>query len=93
MDQKNNFEFLYHKIDTLDMKLDAIDKTLLKQELNLREHMKRSDQLEILIGSVNVDMKPLQKHVAMVEGGLKLIGIVSLCVGIVLGIAQLVRMF
>jgi hypothetical protein len=34
------------KLDKLDERLDGLDRTLVKQEENLKEHMRRSDLLE-----------------------------------------------
>lgn len=66
----------------LDDRLDSVDKTLVKQEANLSEHMRRTALLED-------EIKPLKKHVWMFEGGLKLLGIISLVGGLVGGLLRL----
>lgn len=58
------------KLDKLDDRLDSVDKTLVKQELNLQEHMRRSDLLE-------EQMQPLKRHVAIFEAFLKVFGATS----------------
>ena len=78
----NNNERLEQKLDILDMRLDSMDKTLVKQEINLRQHMERSDKLELMIGALEKDLKPVQKHVIIVEGIFKLIGALSMLLGI-----------
>jgi hypothetical protein len=79
--------------DDLDKRLDNIEKVMLAQEINLQTHMKRSDNLEALVGSIREkELEPLNKHVAAVEGIVKFIGVVSLFVGIATGIASLFGM-
>ncbi len=85
---------LEDKIDAqhkdVDNRLDAIEKVTLLQERNLDEHMKRSDNLEKLISRLEEkDLKPVVRHVAMVEGGLKLLGVIGIVVGIAGGLAKL----
>lgn len=72
-----------HAKDT-DKRLDNIEKVLLAQEINLKEHMKRSDNLEEMVKIIQEkELKPLSKHVSMVEGGLKLIGILGIIATII----------
>lgn len=74
----------------LDSRLDSIEKVLIKQELNLAIHIKRSDNLEALVQHIQEkDLKPMARHISMVEGGFKLIGLVALIVGIIGGIIKI----
>lgn len=70
------------KVDKLDGRLDSAEKVAVKQEANLAEHMRRTELLEN-------DLKPVKKHVAMVNGGLKLLGIISLIIGIIAGLMKI----
>ena len=70
------------KFDKVEFRLDSVDRTLIKQEANLGEHMRRTELLEL-------EVAPIKKHVVMVQGVLKFIGVVSLIVGIATGIASL----
>lgn len=70
------------KVDKIDDRLTSVDKTLIKQEMNLAEHMRRTDLLES-------DLKPVKRHVVMLEGGLKLMGVVSLVIGLLVGLGRL----
>lgn len=74
------------KVDRLDERVDSIDRTLAVNTESLREHMRRTALIED-------DIKPIKKHVAMLEGGLKLVGIVSLVIGLLIGIATLLSRF
>ena len=85
---------LTEKVDTqygdLDKRLDNIEKVMIAQEINLKDHMRRSDHLESIVEVMKEeDIKPLNKHVHMVEGVFKFLGLVSLLVGILGGLAKL----
>lgn len=66
-----------------DYRLDNIEKVMLIQENNLEKHMQRSEHLENIVETLQQkDLKPIMKHVAMVEGALKLLGILGILVSI-----------
>lgn len=60
------------KLDKLDDKLDNVDKTLVKQEINLQEHMRRSDLLEKkqeeIEQEIKEDLIPINNHINQVKG-------------------------
>lgn len=58
------------KIDHITEKISSIDVTLAKQSVILDEHVKRSTQLENR-------MEPVEKHVNMINGAFKLIGLMA----------------
>lgn len=77
----------------LDKRLDNIEKVMIVQEVNLKSHMQRSDHLEAIVESLQEkEIKPLTRHVAMVEGGIKLIGLIALLLGIITGLVKLFTM-
>lgn len=69
MDDKR-LDRIEDKVDTISDKLGATNEILAAQHESLKQHMRRSDLLEEAI-------KPLQKHVSMVDGALKLIGLLA----------------
>lgn len=78
------------KLDKIEKKLDvvidrigSIDVTLAKQHVSLTEHMRRTELLES-------DIAPIKKHVAMVHGALKLIGLVAVVIGAIEGIVAII---
>lgn len=73
---------LNSKIDSLDDRVDNVDKTLIKQELQLAEHIRRTNQNEQMIKDLRSDLKPVEDHVKYVSGGMKLLGLISLLAGI-----------
>lgn len=95
---KKQQEAVLTKIEAIhkefDGRLDAIEKVLILQEENLRTHMKRSDNLEKLVDKLrDEDIKPLSKHVNMVEGALKLLGVLSIVTGIIAAVISVLAFF
>lgn len=84
---------LYQKVENVDQRLNSIDKTLERNTAQLEVHMKRSDQLEsiveVLKAKTETEIAPLKKHMNMIEGALKLLGGMSVVVGLLSGLAKL----
>lgn len=70
------------KLDKLSEKITSIDVTLAKQSVILEEHVKRTNLLEAKI-------EPIEKHVAMVHGVLKFMGIIGVFVGLIEGLLKI----
>lgn len=68
-------EKIYDKVEALDNRVDDIDKTLTRQEVNLREHMRRSEAAENgieilkkeLINLHKEEIQPIKDHVLLVK--------------------------
>lgn len=75
---------LESKIDKITEQLSEMNVTMAKQEVNLQLHMKRSDLLE-------KQMIPVRKHVAMVHGVVKFIGVLSILSGIALSLVEIIK--
>lgn len=82
----NTLNKLETKMDQVDGRLNSMDKTLVKQEENLKEHIRRTEILES-------ELKPIKKHVTHMEGALKLIGVLTTVVGFISGLAKLFGLF
>lgn len=74
------------KIDRLTDKVASIDTTLSSQHMVLEEHVRRTNLLEEQI-------KPIEKHVNMVTGALKLIGLIATFAAIGEGIFTMLSYF
>ena len=61
-----------HQLDKLNEKLDCVDKTLVKQEENLREHMRRTHilekQHESLRSEMHEELQPIKSHISQLKG-------------------------
>lgn len=71
------------KIDRIDNKLEKMEVIQDKQEANLAEHLYRTELAEENIEMLRGDIKPLEKHAYMINGGLKVLGAVSLIASLV----------
>lgn len=71
----SDFTRLFDKLDSLDERLNNIDITLAKQETSLAEHIRRTNLLE-------EKLEPVEKHVTMLNGVAKFIGLSALLAGI-----------
>lgn len=81
MDDKR-LERIEDKIDALSTHLGSIDITLAKQNVTLEDHVRRTTLLEKAL-------IPIRRHIDMVSGALKLIGLVGIIVGIFAAIKAL----
>jgi hypothetical protein len=73
---------LEDKIDKVIDKTASIDVTLAAQHVSLKEHIRRTEILE-------EEIKPIKRHVAMLQGCLKFFGLVAMSAGIVEGFVVL----
>ena len=84
---------LEESIKETDKRLDRIEKVMIIQESNLDKHMERSSHLESIIEKMEeTDLRPLRRHVSMVEGGLKLLGILGLIITMLGGVIKLLSL-
>ncbi len=87
------------KLDKLDERLDGVEKILVLQEANLKEHMRRSDLLEEMLSAFRNDtekeLDPIKKHVTKVQLALswtvKLFVAIAAIAGFILTIIQITK--
>jgi hypothetical protein len=85
----STIEKLLEKLsDDANSKLHDIDKTLVKQEENLKEHMRRTELAEKRLDAIEQDLRPVKKHIARLDGVAKFLGFIALIVGIFAGVAK-----
>lgn len=60
--------------------------TAAEQHIVLKEHIRRTELLE-------EEMRPVKKHVYMIDGALKLIAITGIVMGVLVSIFELVKYF
>ena len=81
---------LEQKLTKVEDRLDAMDKTLVKQEANLDAHMKRSDLLEQSQNDLKEHVKPIIRVYMVAWGISKIVGGIGLVVGIGATIIKLI---
>lgn len=72
------------KIDKLDDRLVSIDRTLVQQQVLLDEHIRRTNLLE-------AEIKPIKRHVDMVTGAMKMIGLLATGMGIAAALLKVLK--
>lgn len=88
LDDKEVIKAILEEIKMVREELMTMKIVAVKQEQNLKEHMRRSDELEKQTNLIRLEMKPLQKHVAFVDATMKLVGALSLIATIVLAFLE-----
>jgi archaellum component FlaC len=78
MDDKR-LERMEAKLDDMSEHLSSIDTTLMKQELSLTEHIKRTNLLEERV-------KPIENHMTELKGVVKVLKLLALLATIVEGL-------
>jgi 2C-methyl-D-erythritol 2,4-cyclodiphosphate synthase len=82
MDSNKLLERVLDKVEIIDSRIDNIDITLAKQHEQLVIHIKRTELNEAQIKHIN-------RHVHMVEGALKVFGVLS----VILGLFKMIGLF
>ena len=89
IDDKEFAERVFNKQDEIFKELTEVRVILAKQEESLHYHIYRTDQNELSINELKKSLDPIAKHLAFVQGFIKLMGILATGVGMVLGIMKL----
>ena len=84
MDENKIFE----KFDKLETIANRQEVNLARLVVTVEEHTKRSNMLEDEQKEIKEEIKPLQKHVAMVGGALKFIGLLGIIATIVMAVVE-----
>lgn len=71
------------KLDKIEERISSIDSTLAAQHESLKDHMRRTELLEIAI-------EPLKKDSAMVHGALKFLGAIAVAASVIEVIFKLI---
>lgn len=81
----NKLDVIEKKIDQINDRLHATNITLAEQHMSLKEHMRRTELLEVGLESykniMKETLKPIEKHVLLVNWGVKFIVAVAAVAG------------
>lgn len=91
-DELNLVKEILGKMDSLDKNVDSINITLAVQAEQLREHMKRSDNLEAYINKVEIELKPVHQHVNRVNALMLLLAGILGLIGAIEGILKILNL-
>ena len=70
-------------LESIHTRLNSIDVKLAKQQCHLESQVERCKLIEDDVEQIKHSIRPLQVHVSRVEGGVKVLGILSVLLGIV----------
>ncbi|NJO65451.1 MAG: hypothetical protein HC836_47380 [Richelia sp. RM2_1_2] len=76
-------------LERIDINMDSINITLVRQEENLKNHMKRSDALEAHVKALEETVVKAQNKILKAEGALSFIGVLAVILGIIAGFVEL----
>lgn len=79
------------KLDNLAADIGEIKQSQLAMQKDIAHHIYRTDLAEQNITLLRGEVEPIKRHVDMVSGALKLIGMVSVGAGLVLAIIQIAQ--
>lgn len=88
-DIKRLIEKLDEKIDNIKDDVNEQKIVIARIDVGVEEHVRRSNLADENMALIRQDMKPLQRHVNYVQGGAKLVGLVGVIVGIVVGVLKI----
>jgi hypothetical protein len=71
------------KVDKIHDAIKSIDVTLAGQHVSLAEHIRRTELLE-------TEVRPIKEHVAFMQACLRLIGAITVGLGLALTVKQLI---
>lgn len=86
---KEQLDKIEEKLDKVEDKLSSIDVTIAKQEVNLAEHMRRTELNELAVEKIRETLVPINRHVNMLEGVFKFVGILSIVLGIITSLLKI----
>jgi hypothetical protein len=73
---------IFQKLDKIAEDITDIKVTIAKQEVNIAEHMKRSDAIELHGSILEEQFKKMQKRFFMIDGAVKFIGFLAILAAI-----------
>lgn len=90
---KEKLDKIEDKLDKIEERLDRIDLILERNTGSLEKHMLRTELSEARIEHMEEALKPIVKHVNMLEGVLKFFGAVSVVIATVAGFLKILEFF
>lgn len=87
---KDQLDKIEAKVDKIEDSISNIDITLAKQSKDLEHHIFRTDLAEQNLELLRAEMQPIKKHVALMDAGLKIMGVLASVVTVLVGAIKLI---
>lgn len=84
-------ERIFNTLDKIQEDISDLKIVSVKQEENLKEHIRRTELAEENIALLRKEVEPVKHHVAVINGALKVIGFISVIIGTFAGIFQIIN--
>lgn len=84
-------ERIFNTLDKIQEDISDLKIVSVKQEENLKEHIRRTELAEENISLLRKEVEPVKHYVAVINGTLKVIGFISVIVGTLAGIFQIIN--
>jgi hypothetical protein len=81
---------IYESLDKIDSELTELRIISAKQEENIKEHIRRTELAEENLTILRQEIEPLKQHVIVINGILRVIGVVSVIIGSAAGIFEII---
>ena len=78
------------KLDKVSEDISEIKIIQAAQASDLKHHIYRTDLAEEHLRRLEADFKPIQKHVTMINGGLKFLGAITAAASLIVGFAKII---
>jgi len=93
MENKELLDKIYNKVEKLVEQLNDLNITVAKQEINLKDHMRRSDLLEEEVKLLDNRITPIEDHVKFVGSVTKVCGTLFASASAITAVVELIRFF
>lgn len=85
-----DIERIYTTLEKIDNDLTELKIISAKQEENIKEHIRRTELAEENLSLLRQEIEPLKQHVIVINGILRVIGVVSVIIGSAAGIFEII---
>jgi hypothetical protein len=77
------------KVDVLDTKIDTLNERHIKNTAVLDEHIYRTKLNEENINMLREQVKPIENHILMLQGAIKLVGYIAVVFGVLASLVKI----
>ena len=88
-----NEERIFQSLDKISEDISDLKVVVGKQEENIKEHMRRTEIAEENLALIREEIEPLKNHVVVINGVLKIVGIVAIIIGAAASVFKIIETF
>lgn len=88
-----NEERIFQSLDKISGDISDLKVVVGKQEENIKEHMRRTEIAEENLALIREEIEPLKNHVVVINGVLKITGIIAIIIGAAASVFKIIETF